>query len=350
MESLTWKTTRHVLCLLCLIVGGCGKEDPIAPSGPPAVTFHHFTTLPGELPQSNKHDAWSPVGRRLAYQSWNGSGWDLQVYDAEQPSNPPLLLHSGDASRIVSWSPDGRWLLCVMQDDILSGLYSLVAFPVTVGAPPHVLVASRKISWATWGANGKIYYWDRETGERLRLDPPAEGSALSAGPYADRPSIIPLSGDGPYFSIHWLRTLPEEEEGVFDYRNPGQKVDIQSLLDAFPEGRRFLALVPIFCGPSAVVDEHGKMITELWSVCRDLYLEFYAVSSDGRFLVGMKMYEVNDWLMNSFPYLGDADGNWRVPIDGAPEGRAPALSRVGYTLAYERIPGDSIYVGNLEVH
>jgi len=239
-----------------------------------------------------------------------------------------------------------------MQHDIFSGLYSLVAFQVNDGAQPYVLVANQKIDWGTWGANGKIYYWDRVTSERYRLDPPAEWSTSNAGPFPDRSLIVFLHDDRPGmgFRAEWFRTSPEEQ-GAFDYHNPGQTSDLQLVSDAFSHRQRFLAYVPQYCGTSAVVDEHGKIVTHLWSVgCRDLSLEFVAVASNGQFLLGLGNEEANGWSASFNLYLGDAGGTWRVPIEGAPQGTAPAASRVGYSVAYETVTGDSICVGNLEIH
>ena len=345
------RVSLRVLVLVGLELGGCGSESPVSPILVPQVSFRRLATLPGELAMSNKRDSWSPSGRRLAYESWNGSGYDLEVYDAQNPNSPPLLVHSGDFSRIVSWSPDSQWLLCVMQPeaDRFSGLWSLVTFPVTTGATPRVLLSRAAIDWAVWGTDGKIYYWNPTTGQRNRLDPPAGWGASNPGPFPDRPTIIyvwdPVSRTG---NVEWFHVLPEEEIR-FDYRNPGAEGEIRLVRDVFPDGQRFLALLPTYCGESGIVDAHGRVITKLWSAgCDEPPFEANAVTSDG-LVVGSSERDVNDRIVSSILYLADASAAWRVPIENAPQGWFAALSRTGHSLAFETFREDSIYVGDLEI-
>ena len=338
--------------LLLLGLGGCDNESPVGPVIPPQVSLRRLATLVGGLPP---RDSWSPVGRRLVYQSWNGSSYDLQVYDAEYPSTP-LAVHSGDFSGRISWSPDGTWLLCQMQTqmdrDRFTGLYSLVGFPLIAGATPHILLARAEIDYGVWAANGNIYYWNWSTGERRSLDPPSEWSASNPGPFPDRPSIIFLTNLGAPIlgSVRWFHVFPEPEETRFDYRNPGQLEDIRLVRDVFPNGRRFLASIPTYCGITAVVNERGKIITELWSHgCHEPPFSGTAVTSDGKFILGISEETVDDRPVSSVLYLADAAAAWRVRIENAPDGTSPRLSRAGYTVAYRPIHGDSIYVGDLEL-
>jgi hypothetical protein len=344
----------QLLLVLTFVLGSCKRENPQEPpvSVAPRVAFMHLTTLPGELPLSNKGDSWSPLGRRLAYQRWNGANYDLLVYDADNPTSPPVLVHSGDFSRIVSWSPDARWLLCVTKapTDRFTFLYSLVAFPVEVGAAPRVMLSRVEINWGVWGANGKIYWWTHQ-GERQRIDPPIEWSVSNPESFPDRATVIfLLDRQSPTNSrVVWFRTSPEEE-GRFDFINPSQLSEIDIVWSVFPDGRRFIASVPMHCGISAVVDEHGRILTKFWSSgCDEPPFGARVVTSDGQFVVGLSERDENGWVVSSELYLADASAAWKVPIENAPQGWFLAASRVGYSLAYETIAGDSIYVGEVVI-
>ena len=93
------------------------------------VTFKPLASFPGSL---DFRDPWSPISSVVAFDAPDG----LYVFDAAATPAAPMRLRNVGASTL-SWSPDGRWLLCRFESG--GGLASLVAVPIS-GAAPSSLV------------------------------------------------------------------------------------------------------------------------------------------------------------------------------------------------------------------
>lgn len=287
------------------------------------------------------------------YQRWNGASYDLLVYDAERPVDQPVLVHSGDFSRLVSWSPDARWLLSVSRApaDRFTEIYSIVAFPAEAGAVPHVLLPRTEINWAIWGANGRIYWWEWNTAVRHSLDPPVAWTPSSPDAFQDRTRIVYVyDRQAPQelrFVARWFHASTEEERR-FEYMNPGQMQPTDLVYDVFPDGLRFVASIPTFCGIGGVIDRDGRLVTKLGSSgCDALPFSPTVVTSDGRYVVGGSEVDDNGNIVSRVLYLSEASAAWKVPIENAPQGWLEASSRTGFSLAYRNFSEDSIYVGDL---
>ena len=275
------------------------------------------------------------------------------VYDADRPADQPVLVHSGDFSRLVSWSPDAQWLLSVSKApaDRFTEFYSIVAFPAEAGAVPHVVLPRTEINWAVWGANGKIYWWEWDPVARRCLEPPAAWTPSNPEAFADRTMIIYVyDRQAPQelrFVARWFHTSPEKERR-FEYMNPGQTQSTKLAYDVFPDGLRFVALLPTYCGVNGVIDRDGRLITKLGSAgCDDSPFTASVVTSDGRHVVGGSEVSDNGDIVSRVLYLSEASATWRVPIENAPQGWFEASSRTGFSLAYANLAQDSIYVGDL---
>ena len=135
------------------------------------VTFKPLASFPGSL---DFRDPWSPTSSVVAFDAPDG----LYVFDAAAtpPSRTRLL---GGGVSTLSWSPDGRWLLCRIESG--GGLASLAAVPIS-GAAPSSLVQEADVGNSVWATDGSIFYWGRQTGIRYSLDPPSEWRAANPHP------------------------------------------------------------------------------------------------------------------------------------------------------------------------
>jgi hypothetical protein len=93
-------------------------------------------------------------------------------------------------------------------------------------------------------------------------------------------------------------------------------------------------------------DQRGEILEDGW-----WHTGFapQSVSSDGRFLAGHRMEEDGHDVRSCAVYLSDVGGHWLVPIEAAPAGYRPQLSREGYFLAVSSCIGGTIHVGELEI-
>ncbi len=276
-----------------VLTARCGGDDPVVPIIPqPQVSFVRQATLRGKFATSNDEGAWSPSGRRFAYQRWNGVNYDLLVYDATQASSLPIKIYAGDLSRVITWSPASDWVLCMSQApaDYTTELYSLVAFPVQTGAMPRVVLARTEVNWGVWGANGRIYWWDIQDVQRRSLAPPVEWASSNPGPFPDRTDLVFLvDRQAPPIlrgRHHWFQNSPEAE-GTFDYQNPGQLGPILIATNVFADGQRFVVFLPMYdCPENAIVDREGRVLTRFFP-CEDPPFLPWAATADGRYVIGL---------------------------------------------------------------
>lgn len=78
-------------------------------------------------PQAIQSGVWSPDGKKVAFQSnkRNPAFFDLYLVDAEG-GEPELLLEQNGTNNVVSFSPDGRYLLFTRREvALVNGLYLL---------------------------------------------------------------------------------------------------------------------------------------------------------------------------------------------------------------------------------
>jgi len=339
--------------LVSLWYAGCGDTDAVVPGPSPEVTFVRLATLSGELGRSNKSAAWSPAGKRLAYQRWNGTAYDLMVYDADHPGSPPIVVSSGDFSRVISWSPASDWILCMSQasTDVGTDFYSLVAFAVVAGASPSVLLARTEVNWGVWGANGRIYWWDMQNVQRRTLPPPLMWSTPNPGPFRDRTILINLWDHRAPANLrartYWFQTSPESL-GTFDFWNTGQVEPTRSATEVFADGQRFIAIVPWPCAENDIVDREGRVLTR-FSPCDEPPFTAWVVTSDSHYIIGLAEQDNGELPTISRVYAASVDASWCVPVEHTPQGGFCAASRAGYSLALETLAADSLYVGNLVI-
>jgi hypothetical protein len=345
--------TLRCVQLLALLLGlaGCTKDEPVAPPpSPPRVEFRLLATFAGTFPGAAREHAWSPVGKRLVFEHMlDLDSVEIWVFDADQPANPPQLVHTGEMLWLVSWSPDGQWVLCATNPSYPLSRITLVAFQATANATPHVLYTGTNVNWAVWGANGMIYWWDAEMHVRHRISPPAEWTPGPSGPFPDRTIVAYLRDPASTYGFrpHWFQTQPEEE-GWFDGQNPGEYGDeIQLVADVFADGQRFLVDIPSYCGMSGIVDRHGKLLTSFGTVCDHPPFTGLALTADDQYVTGVSQTPSDSTWYWPVQYCADVAATWRVPIENTPTASEQALSNSGYWLAYQKHLSDSLCVGEL---
>jgi Tol biopolymer transport system component len=115
-----------------------------------------------EGPHRMYPNAWSPDGRDLVFQEYNGqNGWDLQVLPvgpAGQASGParPLAETPFHETR-ASLSPDGRWV--AYESDELDSIVHVYVRSFPEGGR-KVRVSMTGARSPCWGGRGELYYWD----------------------------------------------------------------------------------------------------------------------------------------------------------------------------------------------
>src|SRR6266705_2334587 len=90
-----------------------GSADGIVFAAAPEGTWHLFVTRRGRLVQLTNADgadlapAWSPDGRRIAFQSTRDGNWEIYVMNADG-SEVHRLTHGEAEDGEPSWSADGK--------------------------------------------------------------------------------------------------------------------------------------------------------------------------------------------------------------------------------------------------
>lgn len=122
--------------------------SPAHAAGPLRIRFTPVDTLTRRFAELMP---WSPVGHRLMLEDNEG----LYVYD---PTSPPEKQVWPGLGR-TTWSPDGSWLLRMIQHpDPTESSDTLVA--LSADGTRHELVRIPEDAWPfIWGSDGLIYVW-----------------------------------------------------------------------------------------------------------------------------------------------------------------------------------------------
>ena len=105
---------------------------------------------------------WSPDGGRVAF---NAFGQSLDLFQVSLDGGPASLLYTdGEGKWPVSWSPDGRYILCVKNNAITGN--DIWVVPVAGEPAPYPLLNTRVAeNWATFSPDGRwIAYSSSDTG------------------------------------------------------------------------------------------------------------------------------------------------------------------------------------------
>lgn len=82
-----------------------GEDSPIILMDTGGATLERLTTDPGKP----SNFTWSPNGRSVVYDSWQGGNFDIYVMDVEANTHRQLTL-DGSRDQLPVWSPNGKWI------------------------------------------------------------------------------------------------------------------------------------------------------------------------------------------------------------------------------------------------
>jgi hypothetical protein len=137
-------------------------------------------------------DPWSPSGSRLAVESRDRLG----IWDAARPAEPPRPILEAEVDE-VRWSPDGTWLCCrVRVANATQGRAVRLQFVPAAGGEPEYRIPNAAIGPWFWADDGFVYFWDGQTGERRRVEPPRawRNQQPALPPHAEPQIVIAESG------------------------------------------------------------------------------------------------------------------------------------------------------------
>lgn len=136
------------------------------------------------LPQGQP---WSPAGKQLAV----AGSRSLALWDAAQVEAPPRVILDAEVLE-VRWSPDGTWLCCRVR--VMNGTRGGAVrfqFVPAAGGDAEYRIPNAGIGNWTWADDGKLYYWDAQTGVRKELATPSRWLATQPQlPAMPRPELI----------------------------------------------------------------------------------------------------------------------------------------------------------------
>jgi serine/threonine protein kinase/WD40 repeat protein len=183
-----------------LLLGGGLWRFSRQEHSPQAVRENPFVTEPGH----EQYPVFSPDGMTVAFSGFpEVERWGVEALD----DTIQLKMIGTDAIQVLkknaqkpAWSPDGRWLAYLAGRSMGDGEYEICVIPRIGGAERKIAsVYQSPLYWArsvSWAPDGKwLFSWDKEgekpshlvmvsldTGEKVRLTNPPEGSVGDSGP------------------------------------------------------------------------------------------------------------------------------------------------------------------------
>ena len=290
---------------------------------------------------------WSPTGRAVPIRAPDG----IHMYDLPNRSIVSVPVF-GSSTSSVRWSPDGTWLLACVQspDEYVRGVASLEASPA-FSNQSETLVRGVDIGKFVWASNGAIYYWDKHSGERHRVEPPQRWRLVNPFAYPQRDNLVLLSDPLRHgFKLVSFKASPAEEESTI----PGfaaTDINVVAVMAALPSSSQFLIhAFPNGSSPySAVIDGQGRTVARFDKDPTAPRIVCTTVSADGRFVMGY--HETDDGMktIDSQLIVADIMGKWRTPVLLAPRGITPSMSPTDQHVIFEDPLTGRIHVGLLEI-
>ena len=99
-----------------------GGDSPIILMNTGGATLERLATHPGVPFQFT----WSPNGRSIAYDSWQGGNLDIYVMDVSTNEHRQLTF-DGNKDRSPGWSPNGKWIAFVSERTGRANIYRMDA-------------------------------------------------------------------------------------------------------------------------------------------------------------------------------------------------------------------------------
>jgi len=115
--------------------------------------------------QTDGSPAYSPDGRKIAFQSWRGGGSKIWVCDSDG-RNPVQLTTFEGHTGTPRWSPDGRKLVF---DSIEAGDWNLYVIDADGGAPQRLTSETSEENVGTWSRDGRWVYFQSNRSGRMQI-------------------------------------------------------------------------------------------------------------------------------------------------------------------------------------
>ncbi len=135
----------------------------------------HRAGAPEKLIASSQWDvapAWSPDGRKIAFESARSGAQNVWICDADG-SHPVQLTSFQGYTGTPHWSPDGRK---IVFDSVEAGDWNLYVIEADGGVPRRLTPESSDEYRGIWSRDGRWIYFGSNRGQRLRIwRIPAEG-------------------------------------------------------------------------------------------------------------------------------------------------------------------------------
>jgi serine/threonine protein kinase/Tol biopolymer transport system component len=139
----------------------------------------------------------SPDGRKLALTTGEVPATALWIYDLD--GKPPILLASGGAAGVGTWSPDGRTIAFVLSRDNRPASTSIYTLPADGSARDPQLGPQLQAFPSAWTHAGDLISFRYDTGDIVAARADGQGEARDVVATADLETYPSLSPDE-----HWL--------------------------------------------------------------------------------------------------------------------------------------------------
>jgi Tol biopolymer transport system component len=249
--------------VVALAIGlGIFSAQAVAAAGP----IQRLTSTPS----TNIRPAFSPDGKRIAYQSNRSGLFEIYVVDADGQNE--RRVSSGDHDdRHPTWSPDGRQLAVDTGTDAQREIWTL---DVASGARRQVSRLAGIASFPSWSPDGgQLSFFFYQAGTLNLMAIASDGSA----PRTIQPSIASEQKSQCTFACHAPSWSPDGSRLAYGSTTSPSEVwtmrasDAGDLQRVSPDGRTGSSHFPTYLpdGRLLYVTEHitpGRAWTDVWSL------------------------------------------------------------------------------------